>query len=117
MGTLSDSIRGRITSTNNKYNNKQEKKAIVIKGNQADNLCIISSVSRDGVSKVFYNVPVVYTSAEEDVKWFPKDGEEVRVVENNKSYSIVGPVVTTAISTAPYDIYSMGPNDITGNIQ
>jgi hypothetical protein len=117
MGSLSDSIRGRITSTNNKYNNKQEKKAIVIKGNQSDNLCIISSVTRDGIPQIFYNVPVIYTSDDDSVKWFPKDGEEVCVVENNKNYSITGPVIKNAVSTTPYDIYSMGPNDISGNLQ
>lgn len=118
MSSLSDSIKGKITVGNNKYVNKHEKRATIIKGNKAENSCIISSITRDGIPQVFYNVPVIYDTTNDTlVSWFPKDGEEVRVVENNKNYSIVGPVIEYATAATEFDVYSAGANDASGKIQ
>ena len=76
MSSLTDAIRGKVVAGNNKYTNQQEKRATVIETNKADNRCVISTINRDGIVQVYYNVPVLYTTTDKtNVSWFPKNGE------------------------------------------
>ena len=76
MSNLTDTIRGKVIAGNNKYTNQQEKRATVIEANKEDNRCVISTINRDGIVQVYYNVPVLYTTTDKtNVSWFPKDGE------------------------------------------
>lgn len=118
MSNLSDSIRGKLVAGNNKYTNTQDKRATVIQGNKADNRCIISTINRDGIIQVFYNVPVLYTSSDAtNVSWFPEDGEEVLINEKIKGYVITGPVIKTPNVSKGYDFYSEGTDDADANLQ
>lgn len=115
---LKTAIKGKIIAGDNKYNTQQQKSAIVIETNQSDNYCTISLITRDGIQQVFYKVPVLY---EKDnggtITWFPTKGEEVRVLENNKNYTIMGPVISRPTVNTSFDIYSYGSLDSGGFIQ
>lgn len=118
MNNLTSAIKGKITAGNNKYVNRQEKRATVLMGNKADNRCAISLVNRDGIVQVFYNVPVLYTAVDTtNVSWFPANGEEVLVVENNKDYVITGPSLERPNISTEFDIYSYETDTASGNMQ
>lgn len=118
MSNLTDTIRGKVIAGNNKYTNQQEKRATVIEANKEDNRCVISTINRDGIVQVYYNVPVLYTTTDKtNVSWFPKDGEQVMVTEKNKGYTITGPFVGRPNVAITYDFYSMGTDDADGNLQ
>ena len=118
MNNLSSAFKNKLISGNNKYVNKHEKKATVIEANEAENRCVISTISRDGIPQVYYNVPVVYgTTDTSSVSWFPKNGEEVMVTEKNKMYIITGPLVQAPNLYKEYDYYSEGTDDTSGNLQ
>lgn len=118
MSNLKSAIKGKITAGNNKYVNQQQKSATVIETNQSDNYCTISAITRDGIQQVFYKVPVLYNSNNEGtVSWFPSKGEQVQVVENNKNFTITGPIQTRPNISMSYDIYSYGSDDFGGFIQ
>lgn len=118
MSNLSSAIKSKVTATNNKYVNEQEKYGRVLKADEADNKCQISVISRDGISQVFYNVPVMYNQSDDSkISWFPKVGEQVFIRERNKNYVIVGPVIMRPNTNLTYDIYSYGTEDINGDLQ
>lgn len=118
MNNLTGAIKGKITAGNNKYTNQQEKKGIVIEGNKADNRCVISVLTRDGTTQVFYNVPVLYIPTDKSmISWFPENGEEVLVTEKIKSYVITGPIIDRPNTTTSYDYFSYGTDDADGNLQ
>ena len=116
--SLSSAFKNKLIAGNNKYVNQQEKKATIIEANEAENKCVISTISRDGIPQVYYNTPVVYgTSDTTSVSWFPTPGEEVLVTEKNKSYVISGPLIQTPNVVKEYDYYSDGTDDASGNMQ
>lgn len=118
MGNLSDAIKGKVIAGNNKYVNQQEKRATVIATNKTSNRCVISTINRDGIVQVYYNVPVLYTATDKtNVSWFPENGEEVMVLEKNKGYVITGPFSTRPHVSTEFDFYSMGTDDADGNLQ
>lgn len=118
MGNLSDAFKGKLIVGNNKYVNQTEKKAIVIEANKAENKCVISTISRDGTPQVYYNVPVVYGTADTDsVSWFPEAGQEVLVTEKGKRYTISGPFMRTPNVIVEYDTYPEGTDESSGNLQ
>lgn len=118
MSSFTDAIRGKVISGNNKYTNPQEKVATVIEANKDDNRCIISTINRDGIVQVYYNIPVLYTTSDKtSVSWYPVPGEQVFVTEKNKGYTITGPYVDRPNITTTYDFYSSGTDDAGGNIQ
>ena len=118
MSSLTDAIRGKVVAGNNKYTNQQEKRATVIETNKADNRCVISTINRDGIVQVYYNVPVLYTTTDKtNVSWFPKNGEEVMVTEKNKGYTIIGPFSERPNVALQFDYFSSGTDDADGNLQ
>lgn len=118
MSSFTDAIRGKVVSGNNKYINPQEKVATVIEANKDDNRCIISTINRDGIVQVYYNIPVLYTTSDKtSVSWYPVPGEQVFVTEKNKGYTITGPYVDRPNIATTYDFYSSGTDDAGGNIQ
>lgn len=118
MNNLTSAIKGKITAGNNKYTGEQNKVGQVIHGNESDNRCVISVVTRDGISQVFYNVPVLYTTVDKTLaSWFPANGEQVCVMERNKTYVITGPVVDRPNINTEYDIFSYGTDDPSGDLQ
>lgn len=117
MNNFSSAFKGKLIAGNNKYVNQQEKKATVIEGNQADNRCVISVISRDGIGQVFYNVPVLYGTADDTlISWFPENGEDVMVTEKNKMYVITGPLMNRPNIYTDYDYYTEGVDDCSGSL-
>lgn len=118
MSNIKDVIKARITASNNKYNGQQQKSATVIKANQSENYCTIYLITRDGIPQVLYKVPVLYTQdSEGSVSWFPEDGDEVRVLENNKNYTITGPIINRPNVSTSFDSYTTGSDDQGGFLQ
>lgn len=118
MNNFTSAIKGKVIAGNNKYTSRQEKSAIVIEGNKSNNRCVISSVNRDGIVQVYYNVPVLYTAIDASMaSWFPENGEQVMVVEKNKNYVITGPFIERPNVSTEYDYYTSGTNDADGLIQ
>ena len=118
MSNLSSAFRNKLIAGNNKYINPQDKQATVLQANEAENKCVISVVSRDGIRQVYYNVPVIYGALDTNsISWFPAGGDEVLVTEKNKMYTIIGPLVQTPNTTKDYDVYSEGTDDSSGSLQ
>lgn len=118
MSNLSDAFKSKLIVGNNKYVNQHEKKATVIQSNQTENKCVISTVSRDGIPQVYYNVPVVYGTADKtNISWFPESGETVLVAEKNKMHVITGPLIEVPNVSIAYDHYSEGSDDSSGSVQ
>lgn len=117
MNNFSSAFKGKLIAGNNKYVNQQEKVATVIEANQADNRCVISAVNRDGISQVYYNVPVVFSTADDTlISWFPQNGEEVLVTEKNKTYVINGPYMKRPNVYTDYDYYTEGVDESSGSL-
>lgn len=118
MSNIRDAIKGRITSTNNKYNLQQQKSATVIQANQSENYCTIYLITRDGIPQVLYKVPVLYTKDDGgSVSWFPEEGDQVQVLENNKNYTITGPIIERPNVSMKFDFFSTGSDDNGGFLQ
>ena len=118
MSSFTDAIKGKVIAGNNKYTNSQEKRATVLEANEEDNRCVISTINRDGIVQVYYNIPVLYTTTDKtNVSWFPKAGEQVMVTEKNKGYVITGTFVDRPNTHTNYDYYSSGSDDADGYIQ
>lgn len=85
MAILKKAIKDNIMTTESKYKNDGEKIGQVIETNEAENVCTIFLVTRDGVSSTEYNVPVDLINGK-----FPKMGDFVKVKEQFKKFTIVG---------------------------
>ena len=83
MALLKDTIKNNLMTSESKYKYDGEKVGQVIDVNESEKLCTIFIVTRDGVSSVEYNVPVLEGKT-------PKIGDLVRVNEQFKKFTIVG---------------------------
>ncbi len=83
MASLKKTIKDNLMTGDNKYKNDGEKVGQVIDVNECEKYCTIFIVTRDGISSVEYNVPVIEGKV-------PKIGDLVKVNEQYKKFSIVG---------------------------
>ena len=112
MAILKKAIKDNVIAGENKYKYDEEKKGIVIDTNETENYCMISVVTRDGVTSIEHNVPV-------KCKEFPKIGDIVEIKEQFKKFTITGIYDETNFNTNLEgdifsDIYGGGTNGYVG---
>ena len=83
MAILKDAIKNNIMTSESKYKYDGEKIGRVIEVNEPEKICTIFIITRDGVSSVEYNVPVMEGKV-------PEMGDLVKVKEQFKKFTIVG---------------------------
>lgn len=83
MSLLKDTIKRNIMAPEGKYKYDGEKIGRVIEVNEAEKRCTIFIITRDGVSSIEYNVPVMEGKT-------PKMGDLVKVKEQFKKFTITG---------------------------
>ena len=100
MALLRDTIKNNLMTGDNKYKNDGEKVGQVIEVNEVEKICTIFIITRDGISSVEYNVPVIEGKV-------PKIGDLGRVNEQFKKFTIVGKYDKADYDTVlQNDIYS-----------
>lgn len=100
MAILKKAIRDNIITGENKYKNDGEKIGQVIATNEAENCCMVSVITREGIGSIEHNVKVKCDE-------FPEVGDYVEMKEQFKRYTIVGIHKPTDLNTnLDGDIYS-----------
>lgn len=112
MALLKKAIKENIVAGENKYKYDEEKIGQVLEANETENYCMISVITRDGITTIEHNVPV-------KCKEFPEIGDYVELKEQFRKFTIVGIYDPTNLNTnldgdIYSDIYGGGTNGYVG---
>lgn len=111
-GALGKAIKANIITGSTKYKNNQEKIGEVLSINEDANTCTVNVITRDGISEVIYNVRVKF-GQDGLIPWFPEAGDLVKIVEQNKRFTIDGKVDLTLMNETKQTLYTDIYPDIT----
>ena len=111
-GALGKAIKANIITGSTKYKNNQEKIGEVLSINEDANTCTVNVITRDGISEVIYNVRVKF-GQDGIIPWFPEAGDLVKIVEQNKRFTIDGKVDLTLMNETKQTLYTDIYPDIT----